>query len=323
MLPPRTTLETLPELVAAVRPAVVYVEAKADAPIATGSGFALAGLGDRSDELIVTNAHVVAHATEIRVRFDDDSEQVARPRCLDEGTDLALLEVDRPPAFALAVRRLAEIRVGEPVMAMGSPYGLEGTVTTGIVSGLDRTCSSPNGVPIDNMIQTDAHINPGNSGGPLIGLDGCVLGINSQGRADEHSGGFSGLGFAVPAQTALAIAREVLETGASSVRRGTLGIATVQRDFAPDERARWGQHGGALIARDPTPDAPGQSAGLRQGDVIISFDGHRVDEPGDLFRLLTRKRIERDCTLSYIRHGERIDTIVVPRDRATKLTRQD
>jgi S1-C subfamily serine protease len=323
-LPARTTLETLPELVAAIHPAVVYVEASADVPLGSGSGFALlAGLGDGALGLIVTNAHVVTEATELRVRFNDDSEQVARLRCVDESTDLAILEVDRPATFALEVRPLAEIRVGEPVMAIGSPYGMEGSVTTGIVSGLDRTRPSPSGVPIDNMIQTDAIINPGNSGGPLIGLDGRVLGVNSQIRLDDHAGWYTGMGFAVPAQTAQAIAREVLETGTSSVRRGTLGIATVHRQFVAEERARWGQRGGALVAHDPAAETPGHAAGLRQGDVIVSFDGERVDEPGDLFRLLDRTRIERDCALSYIRNGMRIDASVVPGERASKPTKEE
>lgn len=323
-LPAHATLETLPELVAAVHPAVVHVEASADVPLGSGSGFALAGLAHGGGgELIVTNAHVVADATELRVRFADESEQVARLRCVDESTDLALLQVDQRPLLALEVRRLAEIRVGEPVMAIGSPYGMEGTVTTGIVSGLDRTRPSPSGVPIDNMIQTDAIINPGNSGGPLIGLDGRVLGVNSQIRLDDYAGWYTGMGFAVPAETALAIADEVLETGAASPRRGTLGIATVQRHFVADERVRWHQRGGALVAQNPAADTPGHVAGLQQGDVIVSFDGERVDEPGDLFRLLDRTRIERGCALSYVRNGERFDTTVVPHERAPKPTKED
>jgi S1-C subfamily serine protease len=311
-----TTLETLPDLVAAVRPAVVHVECSGEGRAASGSGFALAGLGDGAPSLLVTNAHVIDLATEVRVRFYDDTEQAVSVRCVDENTDLALLMLTGSAPLELEVRPLGEVRVGEPVMAVGSPYGMEGSVTTGIVSGLDRTRPAPNGVPVDNMVQIDAIINPGNSGGPLIGLDGRVIGVNTQIRLDDEAGWYTGMGFAVPAQTALAIALEVLETGASSVRRGTLGATTMPRVFVAAERAQWGQRGGALVARDPREGTPARAAGLREGDVIVSFDGEPVDEPGDLLRLLDRTRIGRECPVSYIRGEDHFDTSAVPLNRS-------
>lgn len=159
----RTLLE-LPDLIDVVRPAVVHIDVHTGGTVGNGSGFAILALPpDGGRGIVVTNAHVVDGASEIVVRFYDGRRFEGVVRVSDASTDIAVLEVDEPPGCVLEPRHLPDVRVGEFVLAMGSPYGLAGTVTTGIVSALDRTMPGHNGIPIDNMIQTDALINPGNS----------------------------------------------------------------------------------------------------------------------------------------------------------------
>jgi S1-C subfamily serine protease len=200
------------------------------------------------------------------------------------------------------------------VIAIGSPYGLEGTVTSGIVSGLDRTMPAPNRIPIDNMIQTDALINPGNSGGPLVGLDGSVIGVNDQ-TLMSNRGGFSGMGFAIPAETACEIYEEICETGEHVVQRSTIVAPTSYHEFNLEQRRELGIRGGAVIAADPGQESPARAAGLESGDVIVELDGEVVDEPGDLYRLLNRSRIGKPCPVAYVRNGDRMTTTVTPRPR--------
>src|SRR6516225_11173395 len=198
--PSVVTLESLPDLIDRVRVAVVDVRVSSQGGSGNGSGFGIApNDGDPASGVIVTNAHVVDGMEKQTVRFADGDEINATVRLIDASTDLAILALEEPPPGVLPLRPLEQVRVGEPVIAIGSPYGLDGTVTTGIISGLNRTMPAPNGIPIDNMIQTDALINPGNSGGPLIGLDGLVVGINDQVRINNVLQGSSGLGFAIPA----------------------------------------------------------------------------------------------------------------------------
>jgi serine protease Do len=310
------TFATLPDLVQAVLPAVVSIDIRGPKGLATGSGFAIRPRPEDSAAcVVVTEQHVIADAESWTVRFYDDTEPEARIRVVDPSTDVAVLEVDAPPLATLEFRPLREVRVGEAVIAVGSPYGLAGTVTSGIVSALDRTLYSPNGIPIDNMIQTDALINPGNSGGPLIGLDGKVVGINDQIRLDERLGMPSGLGFAIPGDTVDAVYAEVCATGESRIRRATIGARTQLRTFTTDERGRWRQKAGALVVDDPPPGSPAQVAGLARGDVVVELDGNVVDEPGDLYRLLDRSRIGVSCAIAFVRRGERQTATVTPQER--------
>lgn len=309
------SLSALPDLVERVRPAVVHVEASGGETDGGGSGFAIASRADDDPCVIVTVAHVVRDASRVNVRFYDDTEHRAEVRLRDESTDLAFLRVPSVPIRTLELRPLAEVRLGELVMAIGSPYGLEGSITLGIVSGLDRTMPAPNRVPIDNMIQTDALINPGNSGGPLIGLDGLVVGVNAQSGVGPEPGS-SGLAFAIPGETVRLLHDEICETGQDRVVRATLAASTTLRPFTFEERERWRQRAGALVVHDPQPGTPAEAAGLRRGDVIVSFDGCVVDEPGDLYRLLDRRAIGRKSAVEYIRDGERLEASVVPRERA-------
>jgi serine protease Do len=308
--------DSLPDLVQAVLPAVVSIDVHGPDVSGNGSGFAIVPRHDDSAVcVLVTDQHVVAGAETLAVRFYDDSEHDARVRVVDVSTDVAILEVDAPPLATLAFRPLREVRVGEPVIAVGSPYGLAGTVTSGIVSGLDRTMYAPNGIPIDNMIQTDALINPGNSGGPLIGLDGLVVGINDQIRLDERFGLPSGLGFAIPGDTVQSVYAEICETGEGRIRRATIGARTQLRTFTLDERKLWGQKAGALLVDEPLEASPARAAGLARGDVVVELDGNVVDEPGDLYRLLDRGRIGKECPLAYIRGGAKATATIVPQER--------
>ncbi|HEY8584913.1 MAG TPA: trypsin-like peptidase domain-containing protein, partial [Capillimicrobium sp.] len=232
---------------------------------ATGTGFLI---GDGST--IVTNAHVVGNASDVQVTFGDqgrriDTEVLGR----DVSTDLAVLRVD-PGAHGAAPLPLADsddVRVGDGVVAIGNPFGLDRTATAGIVSATGRHIQAPNGFDIDDVIQTDAPINPGNSGGPLIDARGRVIGVNSQIATSGAGGGNVGIGFAVPSNTVREIVPQ-LKSG-QRIKRPFLGVSTV-----PDTR-------GARVAR-LVPSGPSDSAGLRVGDVIVGVDGDTVDDPQDV-----------------------------------------
>ncbi|MDQ6915207.1 MAG: trypsin-like peptidase domain-containing protein, partial [Actinomycetota bacterium] len=239
--------EPIADLVDRVRPAVAHLEVVRAGERGFGAGFALAPRADDAagGGVIVTNSHVIADCPAPIVRFWDESEYEASVRAVDLSTDVAVLAVSEPLSVTFELRALKEVRVGQPVIALGSPFGFEGTVTAGIVSALDRTGRSPSGVPMDLMIQTDALINPGNSGGPLVGLDGRVVGVNSQTLMPE--GAASGLNFAIPADTVRYVYDEICATGEPHIRRATLGARTVRRSFTPEERRRHGQRGGAQL----------------------------------------------------------------------------
>lgn len=309
-------LESLPDLVQEVLPCVVHIDVAGPEEPGNGSGFCIAPREDDSAAcVVVTNAHVVSGGEAWTVRFYDDTEHEASLRVVDASTDVAILTVADPPLRTLDFRPLGAVRVAEPVFAVGSPYGLAGTVTSGIVSGLDRTMFAPNGIPMDNMVQTDALISPGNSGGPLVGLDGLVIGVNAQVRLDERRGAPSGLGFAIPGDAVRAVYDEICTTRESRLRRATLGTRTQLRSFTPEERARWRQRAGAVVIDEPPEGTPAHAGGLRRGDVIVGLDGEVVDEPGALYRLLDRTRIGCECGVELVRAGERLRVTVVPRER--------
>ena len=251
-----------------------------------GSGFVYDDQGR-----VITNQHVVAGAETVSVRFWDGKTYDATVVGSDPSTDIAVLDVDAP-ASVLEPLQLADsdsVQVGEGVVAIGSPFGLEQTVTTGIVSALHRQITAPNNFAIDNAIQTDAAINHGNSGGPLLDLTGDVIGVNSQ--IESESGGNDGVGFAVPSNTVRRIADALIEDG--SVEHAYLGVSTEDVDDGT----------GASIAEVRT-DTPASRAGLQGGDVVTEIDGDGVDSADELRRLIDSKSPGDSVELTVKRGGE-------------------
>jgi S1-C subfamily serine protease len=238
---------------------------------ATGSGFVIDDEG-----LILTNAHVVDAATMIQVSFSDKHSVTAQPVGKDPDTDLALLRVD-PDGLDLHPLELGDsdsVQVGDPTVAIGNPFGLERTLTTGVVSALQRRLTAPSGFAIDNVIQTDAALNPGNSGGPLLDAGGRVIGVNSQiATGGGSEGGSVGIGFAVPVNTAKRVIPQLKEAG--HVERAYLGIEGSTGT------------GGVLIDR-VQPDSPAASAGLHDAEVISRLDGRSVRTMQDVGAILAR-----------------------------------
>ena len=251
---------------------------------ATGSGFVLDEEGH-----IVTNAHVVDGASSISVRFADGEEAVATLVGSDPSTDLAVLDVDVPAAdlTPLSLADETTVEIGDAVVAIGSPFGLEGSVTTGIVSALDRTIEAPNGYAIDGAIQTDAAINHGNSGGPLLDASGNVIGVNAQ--IASESGGNDGVGFAIGVDTVKDVA-ESLAAG-QEVSHAYLGVSLEDGDNAPRVTA-------------VRAGSPAAEAGLRVGDEIVEIDGESVSSGDDLRSAIDALDPGTKVTVTVQRGGE-------------------
>ncbi len=261
-----------------------------------GSGFIIS-----DDGYIVTNHHVVDGADEIFVRLIDRSEYQAEVVGRDPRSDLALLRVDAEDLPTVQMGRDRELRVGEWVLAIGSPFGFDYSVTAGIVSAKERSLPDRNNENYVPFIQTDVAINPGNSGGPLFDLDGRVVGINSQ--IYTRSGGFMGLSFAIPVDIAMDVIEQLRETG--RVSRGWLGvmIQDVNRDLA--ESFGLDKPAGALVAR-VVEDSPAADAGVEPGDIILEFDGRTIDLSSELPHIVGRTRPGRDADMVVMRDGERL-----------------
>jgi S1-C subfamily serine protease len=293
----------------------------------TGSGFVL-----DTDGHILTNNHVVSGASEIRVKVGDMQTSVpAKLVGTDPATDLALLDVDVPSdrLHPLPLGDSSELQVGDPVVAIGNPFGLDRTVTSGIVSALQRQIQAPNGFTISNVIQTDASINPGNSGGPLIDAQGEVIGITSQ--IETTGGGSIGIGFAIPINTAREVVSQLEEDG--TVQHAFLGITgtTISPDIA---RALNLPVSSGVLVQEAYTGGPAEVAGIRGGvtqatiggaglrlggDIITEIDGRRISsmdqivnvvnahDPGDTLDLtVLRDAEERQFTVTL---GERPDQI--------------
>lgn len=254
--------------------------------VATGSGFVL----DR-EGYVLTNAHVVEGATEVTVQFEDEMSFEARIVGTDVSTDLALLRVKDAGKQRLRPLKLGDsdlLEVGTPVVAIGNPFGLERTVTAGIVSALQRKVEAPNKFQIDDVIQTDAAVNPGNSGGPLLDAHGNVVGINSQ-IATAGGGGNVGIAFAVPVNTAKSVIPKLRKDG--KVAHAYLGVSTITldeetaRQLSIDAKSR-----GALVQL-VAPGGPAAKAGLRAGSAQATIDGSTVVLGGDLLIEVDGRRI--------------------------------
>jgi S1-C subfamily serine protease len=230
---------------------------------ASGSGFVVDSKG-----YILTNAHVIEGASQVTVSFEDKQTATAKVVGRDSSSDLALLKVEgEHPLKPLALGDSRSVQVGDPTIAIGNPFGLDRTLTTGVVSALQRRIEAPNGFGISNVIQTDAAINPGNSGGPLLDAAGRVIGINSQIATGGGGNGNVGIGFAVPINTAKDIIPQLKNDG--RVSRGYLGVR-------PDPNASDGRVLRVLA------DTPAEKAGIRAGDVIRKVDGVAVASSDEL-----------------------------------------
>jgi putative serine protease PepD len=250
---------------------------------AQGSGFVYDASGH-----IVTNEHVVDGAQSISVKLWNGATYKATLVGSDSSTDLAVIKVDAPSSVLhpLALGDSSNVSVGDGVVAIGSPFGLEETVTSGIVSALHRSMNAPNGFTINDSIQTDAAINHGNSGGPLLDLQGRVIGVNSQIESD--SGGSDGVGFAIPSNTVRSIASQLISSG--NVQHAYLGVA-VQTTANGVRLAQ---------VRSATPAA---RAGLRVGDVVIRIDGKKVATTAELQSAIDAKQPGDTVTLTYRRNA--------------------
>lgn len=259
-----------------------------EVPRGVGSGFIIS-----ADGYIMTNAHVVEGASDVYVTLTDKREFKAKIIGSDTRTDVALLKIDGPSLPRLVIGDSDKIRAGEWVLAIGSPFGLENTVTAGIISAKARDTGDY--LP---LIQTDVAVNPGNSGGPLINLKGEVIGINSQ--IYSRSGGFMGISFAVPIDEALRVSDQLKANG--RVTRGRIGvqIGEVTKDVA--ESLGLSKAQGALVQR-VEPGGPADKGGLEAGDIILKFNGATIEKPSDLPRMVGNIKPGSRATVNIWRKG--------------------
>ena len=255
-----------------------------------GSGFVINASG-----YVVTNNHVVDGASEIRVKFADGRELPGKVIGRDAKTDLALLKVEATGLPVIPLGDSARLEVGEPVMAIGNPFGLEQTVTTGIVSATGRAIGAG---PYDDFIQTDASINPGNSGGPLINARGEVIGINT--AIFSRSGGSVGIGFAVPSSLAKTVITQLADHG--TVERGWLGVSIQPLTKELASSFKRGNTSGGLVS-EVIPGSPADKAGVKTGDVIVQFNGRKIAKATDLPGLVADVPVGRDVPLVVMRDG--------------------
>ena len=257
-------------------------------PRGVGSGFILS-----ADGFIMTNAHVVEGAQEVLVTLTDKREFKARIVGVDKRTDVAVVKIEATGLPAVKVGDVNRLKVGEWVMAIGSPFGLENTVTAGIVSAKQRDTGDY--LP---LIQTDVAINPGNSGGPLINMRGEVVGINSQ--IYSRSGGFMGISFAIPMDEAVRVSEQLRATG--RVTRGRIGVQIEQVSKEVAESIGLGKPQGAMVRAVETGSVA-EKAGVEAGDIIVKFDGKTIEKSADLPRLVGRTKPGTRSTLTVFRRG--------------------
>ena len=254
---------------------------------ATGSGFVIDDEGH-----VITNNHVIEGASKVSVKLGDSEKSYdAEVVGTDPGTDIALLKVDAPDSefHPLRLGSSADLEVGDPVVAIGNPFGLDSTVTSGIVSALQRDIQAPNGFSISHVIQTDAAINPGNSGGPLINAEGAVVGINAQIATGGGGGGNVGIGFAIPIDTLRANLEQLKETG--EVEHAFIGISggTVTPELAKALNLPVKE---GVIVQTVVKDGPADKAGLQAGNTSATIDGEEVRLGGDIITEVDGEKIK-------------------------------
>lgn len=256
-----------------------------------GSGFIVS-----ADGYVITNHHVVKDAEEIIVRLNDRREYAAELVGSDERSDIALLKLDADGLPALKLGDSSKLKVGEWVLAIGSPFGFDYSVTAGIISAIGRSLPNENYVP---FIQTDVAINPGNSGGPLFNLNGEVIGVNSQ--IYSRTGGFMGLSFAVPADVVQSVYRQLRDNG--RVARGWLGVLIQDVTGELAESFEMDHPHGALIAK-VLADGPAEAAGLEVGDIVVRFNGDKINFSSDLPPLVGNTSIGSTVPVEIIRRAK-------------------
>ena len=303
---------TITRAVAKVAPAVVNIRVHKNRPDGqrgqegggSGSGFVIA-----PDGFILTNSHVVHGADKIQVTLADGAIFAADLIGEDPGTDLAVIRINSP--LQLSHAHLGDsktIRVGQIAVAIGSPFGFQQTVTAGVVSALGRSMRSQSGRLIDNVIQTDAALNPGNSGGPLVNSGGEVIGVNTAIILPAQ-----GICFAIASNTAEFVAAWLIKEG--RIRRSWIGVigqdAPIHRRVVRFHRLAAEQ--GVLVA-GIEPGSPASRAGLREGDVIVAFDGEPVSGIDELHRQLVAEAIGIPKVMTIIRHTEKLDVVITPEE---------
>lgn len=261
-----------------------------------GSGFILS-----ADGYVMTNAHVVEGASEVIVTLTDKREYKAKIIGSDKRTDVAVVKIDAKGLPAVKIGDVNRLKVGEWVMAIGSPFGLENSVTAGIVSAKQRDTGDY--LP---FIQTDVAINPGNSGGPLLNMRGEVVGINSQ--IYSRSGGFMGISFAIPIDEAVRVSDQLRTTG--KVTRGRIGVQIGQVTKEVAESIGLGKAHGALVSA-VEPDSPAAKAGIEAGDIIVKYDGKDIDKVADLPRLVGNTKPGTKSAITVFRRGQMRDLSIM------------
>lgn len=295
-----------------VGPAVVHIEAQVPARRAlqagsarpveeTGSGI-LVKLGDRL--CVLTNRHVVRDAAPDKVRIHLADGRLIQPTEIrgDPATDVAVLMVENPNLVTAEIGNSDELEIGDFVLAFGSPFGLSHSVTFGIISGKGRRALDlgDSSVRLQDFLQTDAAINPGNSGGPLVDLRGRVIGINT--AIASNSGGNEGIGFAIPINSFLWVARQLVESG--TVRRAFLGVTLdIRFDAAAAKAAGLNARLGARVV-SITPDSPASAVGLQPGDVILRFGDRVVEDDDHLIYMVNTSEIGKQVELQVFRAGQ-------------------
>lgn len=285
------------ELAAQVSPAVAFVEVA----VQQGQGSGSAVIID-SDGFLLTNAHVVRGADAVRVTLADGSRHDAEVVGEDPTSDIAVLQIDATSLPALDIA--SDIDVGAPVLAIGSPFGLEGSVTSGIVSALDRSISDGQGSTLTGLVQTDAAINPGNSGGALVDGEGRLVGINT--AIFSTTGASAGIGFAVPAATASAIAGQLIDGGV--VTYAQLGVSGSDVTPAIASAYELDVEEGALVA-GVVPGSGAEEAGIEPGDVIVEVDGERVASMTQLTGVVRQHAPGDQLTLTLSRDGQPVEVL--------------
>ncbi|MEO8005785.1 MAG: Do family serine endopeptidase [Betaproteobacteria bacterium] len=262
-----------------------------------GSGFIIS-----PDGIILTNAHVVAEATEITVKLTDRREFDAKVLGVDKRTDIAVLKIEAKDLPYVKIGHASDLKVGEWVAAIGSPFGFENTITSGIVSAKARALPDENYVP---FIQTDVAVNPGNSGGPLFNMDGEVVGMNSQ--IFSRTGGFMGLSFAIPIDVAMQVKDDLIKNG--RVTRGRIGVQIQDVNQALANSFGLPKPQGALIS-GVEPDSPAAKAGLKSGDVVLGVNGKEINQLSELSGAIAATKPGNNARLQVWREGKSKDVDV-------------